>query len=158
MTKYACCFCGDTINADKYGVTSLFVMTHWDKDIPDQQDQQFFCHLTCLKKSLHKKTPFYLADIKDDSERLHFLLEQYLSDKINTNTFCDHFTDTYGLETESESLSALEQKLFRSLYEFTGRFSPYEEDLKLPNVYYNEQEIRDKATETAKLLGIVISH
>jgi hypothetical protein len=72
-----------------------------------------------------------------NSKALYYLLEQYLCDKINTDTFCDKFTTTYGLETEYEKLSTEEHQLFSNLWDFTKRFSPYEEDLKLPNVYYN---------------------
>ena len=89
----------------------------------------------------------------NNPKELYVLLDQYLNKKIDSNTFCDEFTYIYALKTDYEKLSAKEHELFKSLCDFTKRFSPYEEDLKLPNVYYNEKDIQEKAEEIAKLLN-----
>lgn len=37
----------------------------------------------------------------------------------------------------------------------TSRFSPFEEDLKIPNAFYSEQEVRIKAEEVASALNLI---
>lgn len=63
--NYQCCFCGKSIKSNKHDVTQLLATSNWDKEISKQQDQQFFCHIMCLKARLHEKTPLYLLDIDD---------------------------------------------------------------------------------------------
>ncbi len=86
-------------------------------------------------------------------EKLYYLLTEYQKGKYDTNTFCDQFTFIYNTEADYNMLSEAENKLFSELSIITARFSPYEEDLKLPNVYYSEQEVKFKVEEVVvKLL------
>jgi hypothetical protein len=78
-------------------------------------------------------------------EKLYFLLVEYLKGNYSTKDFADWFTNIFNLEMDYSLLSKDEYKYFKELEEMTGRFSPYEEDLKLPNVFFNEQEILEKA-------------
>ncbi len=80
-------------------------------------------------------------------EKLYYLLEQYYLNKYSTEIFTDDFTITYNLETDYESLTENENKLLGDLCTITSRFSPYEEDLKIANVYYSERQVKDKATK-----------
>lgn len=66
MSEYQCCFCAKKISSGIGGVTALIVVGNWDKDPEMQQEQQLFCHLECLKKSLDVKTPLYILDILED--------------------------------------------------------------------------------------------
>ena len=68
-------------------------------------------------------------------EKLYYLLKEFKKGRYDTSAFCDQFTITYDTEVDYETLSALENKLFGELSVITARFSPYEEDLKIPNVY-----------------------
>ena len=56
MNKYECCFCGKTIDTK---VISLVAIFNWEKEEEEEKSQQWFCHLECLKKTLHK--PGYLV-------------------------------------------------------------------------------------------------
>lgn len=53
----------------------------------------------------------------------------------------------YDTEVDYSTLSNLENELFNELSIITARFSPYEDDLKIPNVYYSEQDVKSKVEE-----------
>lgn len=61
--NYQCCFCGNRIETDD--VTGLIDVSNWEKDKNEQQEQQLFCHMECLKEKLSAKTPLYIADLTD---------------------------------------------------------------------------------------------
>lgn len=63
--NFQCCFCGEGIESDVINVTSLIVISNWDKNQDVQQEQQLFCHIECLKSKLCKGVPLYIADIID---------------------------------------------------------------------------------------------
>lgn len=63
--EYQCCFCGDKINSGNIDITSIIIISNWDKDKNMQQEQQLFCHIECLKKHLSKNTHIYISDIFD---------------------------------------------------------------------------------------------
>lgn len=63
--KYQCCFCGNTIENDGLGITGLIVVLNWDKGRTDQQEQQLFCHMDCLKERMNPQIPLYIADVID---------------------------------------------------------------------------------------------
>ena len=63
--NYQCCFCGKSIEVTKFDITSILVTSNWDKNINKQQEQQFFCHMKCLKLKFHHDTPLYLLDLVD---------------------------------------------------------------------------------------------
>jgi hypothetical protein len=52
-----------------------------------------------------------------------------------------------------DTLSKVENELFNDLSTITARFSPYDEDLKMPNVYYSEQEVKTKVDEVLNRLS-----
>ncbi|MCT4686380.1 hypothetical protein [Vallitalea sp.] len=63
--KYQCCFCGKEIKSNHIDITSLVVISNWDKTIDNQQEQQLFCHMNCLKDKVNKEVPLYIAEIVD---------------------------------------------------------------------------------------------
>ena len=67
--SYQCCFCWKNIKSNNRDVTSLLVITNWDKDENLQKEQQLFCHLSCLKNSLDEKTPLYLVGPGGDNRQ-----------------------------------------------------------------------------------------
>ncbi|WP_196595369.1 colicin immunity domain-containing protein [Pectinatus frisingensis] len=85
-------------------------------------------------------------------EKIYYLITQYKKGKYDTNTFCDQFTVIYDTEVDYDTLSKIENRLFYELSTITSRFSPYEEDLKIPNIYYGEQEVRSKVDEVMNKL------
>ena len=90
---------------------------------------------------------------EDYSKKLYQLLMDYLAKKIDTETFSDDFTIIYDLHVDYDTLSAEEQKLFGELSEITSRFSPFEEDLKEFDCYFNETDIERKAKAVLKALS-----
>ena len=46
--------------------------------------------------------------------------------------------------------------MFNELNKYTSRFSPFEEDLKLPNVFYDEKAIKEQIDIALKDLEIDI--
>ncbi|BCJ93588.1 hypothetical protein acsn021_11570 [Anaerocolumna cellulosilytica] len=83
--------------------------------------------------------------------KLYYLIEHYLLGDYDTETFCEEFTDSINLELD-DTVNNFKLRLFKELSEITCRFSPYEEELKLGNVYFNENQVRSKVIEiNAKL-------
>lgn len=80
-------------------------------------------------------------------EKLFYLLEQYYLNKYSTKIFADEFTVTYDLETDYDLLTEKENKFLGDLCIIAARFSSDEEDLKIPNVYYSEKQVKEKAIE-----------
>ena len=60
--RYQCCFCGNKI---EFNITALLLITNYDKEPNEQQEQQFFCHLNCFKKRIDRSTPLYLLDLEE---------------------------------------------------------------------------------------------
>ena len=60
MNKYQCIFCGKLIkNSEK--VTSLLITTNWQNEC-EQENQQVFCHLECLKNKCHACENIYVDE------------------------------------------------------------------------------------------------
>jgi hypothetical protein len=88
------------------------------------------------------------------NQKLYYLLNKYLTGEYDTNTFCDLFSDTFNLELDN-SISILEEQIFEELMRVTSRFSPFEEDLRIPNAFYNEHEVKSKAEEILNKLNLL---
>lgn len=89
----------------------------------------------------------------DYSKKLYQLIQDYLNKQIDTETFSNDFTVIYNLHVDYDSLSTKELKLFGELSEITSRFSPFEEDLKKYNCYFNANDVEKKAKEVLKELS-----
>jgi len=59
MNEFQCIFCGQPINKDEEKVTSLLITTNWEKE-EEQEDQQVFCHLKCLKERCYQPENIYV--------------------------------------------------------------------------------------------------
>ena len=57
--EYICCFCDKSIESDNIDVCSVIVITNWDKNDEQHDEQQFFCHFNCFKNKLHNNIPLY---------------------------------------------------------------------------------------------------
>ena len=87
-------------------------------------------------------------------EKLFYLIREYNIGNYETEIFCDEYTQIFNVELDYDTLSEAEYDLLEGLSEFTARFSPFGEDLKIPNVYYDEKQVRAKASEVATKLNI----
>jgi hypothetical protein len=90
---------------------------------------------------------------RKDKRRIYYLINMYLSEKVDETTFCNEFYYSYDLELDYRSLTEEEHKAFSELGEVAGRFSEFGEDhKKLPGVYYTKKELRQKTLETKEKL------
>lgn len=70
--------------------------------------------------------------------------------------FCDEFTVQYDIETDYSTLNNKEHQCFSELSEITARFSYDVEDLKIPNLYFDEKQVKAKVNEVAEKLSIIV--
>ena len=89
-------------------------------------------------------------------EQLYYLIKHVKLGNYDINTFCDMFTNLVNLEMWKEEFTEKETAVFNELNKYTSRFSPFEEDLKLPNVFYDEKAIKDQIDKALKELEIDI--
>ena len=87
-----------------------------------------------------------------EREQLWYLIDGLIKDSYDIQSFCSEFTRIYDLETDYEVLSADENREFGDLCEIAGRFSNDTEDLKRPNVYFSENDIKQKVQYIVKVL------
>lgn len=88
-----------------------------------------------------------------EKEQLYYLINGVLNGSYQVKTFCNEFTRVYDLEIDYDELSELENDEFGDLCEMAGRFSDDEEELKIPNMYYSEEDILNKAKYVKQVLG-----
>ena len=75
-------------------------------------------------------------------QELYYLLNAFKRGEYEISTFCKVFEDIFYPDVPKSELSVYELEKFEDMAKIIVRFTPYEEDLKLPNVYYNEEEVR----------------
>lgn len=61
--RFACCFCGNTIEPTSPDVGSLLYMTNRDKVKELQHEQEMFCHASCLANGLHPSAKLYVLSL-----------------------------------------------------------------------------------------------
>ncbi|EAE9739205.1 hypothetical protein CC244_13660 [Listeria monocytogenes] len=59
----------------------------------------------------------------------------------------------FDLEIGYDELSKDEYTILGNVSDMAARFSDSEEDLKLPNVYYSEKQIREEVTRSLEALA-----
>ena len=93
---------------------------------------------------------------KNDKERLYWLINNFLNDKISAKEFCDEFYASYDLEIDFDTLTELEKVIFAELGNTTGRFSEYEEDIKkYPNTYFSRNQLKNQLTFIQKIFDSI---
>lgn len=89
-------------------------------------------------------------------EQLYFLLNGMDNGEIEINTFINQFIKIFDLEIDYDELSKDEYTILGNVSDMAARFSDSEEDLKLPNVYYSEKQIREEVTRSLEALAWII--
>jgi hypothetical protein len=87
-------------------------------------------------------------------EKIYYLIREFKKGNYDINIFCDEVTNVYNLELNFNDLSELEKKYFSELIILTSRYSPYENDLKIPNAFFNDSQVRVKVDEIIEKLHI----
>lgn len=85
-------------------------------------------------------------------EQLYFLINGLLNNEYNIKDFCDEFSRIFNLEIDYDDLSEQEYDYFSNLSSIAARFSDDEEDLKLPNVFFDENQIIEETKKVKKIL------
>lgn len=89
-------------------------------------------------------------------EQLYFLLNGLDNGEIEINTFINQFIKIFDLEIDYDELSKDEYTILGNVSDMAARFSDSEEDLKLPNVYYSEKQVREEVTRSLEALAWII--
>lgn len=85
-------------------------------------------------------------------EQLYYLLNGLNHREIEINNFTNQFMKIFDLEIDFDELSKKEYIVLGNVSDMAARFSDDAEDLKLPNVYYSEKQIRDEVSQALKEL------
>lgn len=83
-------------------------------------------------------------------EQLWYLIHGVLDGSYEIKTFCDEFYRIYNFETDKAELTEQEKSEFEEMFEMVARFSDFEEDLKIPNMYFSAEEILTKVRNILK--------
>lgn len=90
---------------------------------------------------------------KNDKRRLYWLVDEYISNRINESVFCDEYYFSYNMEINQADLLDYEKDQFESISKIASRFSEFEEDHKLDaKAFSSSQELREKILEAKKVL------
>lgn len=87
-----------------------------------------------------------------EKEELWYLINGLLVGSYTIKTFCSEYTRIYNLEVDYDGLTADENKEFGDLCEMAERFSDDLDELKIPHMYFSENEIMDKAKKIKEKL------
>lgn len=90
--------------------------------------------------------------MQTEKEQLYTLLTELKSNKIDINQFTNKFLKIFDLEIDYDELTQEEYRLMGEVSDMSARFSDSSEDLKLPNVYYSEDQIRAEVDKVLKVL------
>lgn len=95
----------------------------------------------------------YLMTVK---EQLYYLIQRVKMGEYEVATFCDLYTNLVNLEMWKEEFTDLETTVFKELNKYTCRFSQYEEDLKIPNAFFDEDTVKKQIDIAIMKLDIKI--
>lgn len=87
-------------------------------------------------------------------EKLYYLLEHVIIGEYDMLTFANIYTNIINLELNVSEFTVLELDVFTELNKYTSRFSPYVEDLKFNNVFYDEKILRQQINVAMKKLKL----
>jgi hypothetical protein len=64
--RYRCCFCDQMIESTRINPCDLNILINYDKPKDEQDNQTFWCHIECFRKSLHENIrKMLVVDILD---------------------------------------------------------------------------------------------
>jgi hypothetical protein len=85
--------------------------------------------------------------------RLRRLVAEFRSGKLDAESFCPRFENTYNLELDKRTLSRDEAEAFAALFEQVIWYSPFpDERRQIPN-YRSEEDIARAVELAAQRLG-----
>lgn len=87
-----------------------------------------------------------------EKEQLYYLLEHVSAGDYDINTFCDLFTTIFNIDIDKTTLTELELSVFSKLEGYTCRYTSNDEDLRIPNAYFDEERIKEQVEIAIKKL------
>lgn len=84
-------------------------------------------------------------------KKLWYLINGVVDGSYEVKIFCDEFYRIYNFETDKTQLTDKEKSEFEELFCMVARFSEFEEDLKIPNVYFSKEEVLAKAKKVQNM-------
>ena len=80
----------------------------------------------------------------NEKQQLWYLMDGLLNDSYKIKIFCSEFSRIYDLEIDYDVLSQEENVEFSDLCDMCSRFSDDVDELQIPNMYFSEEQIRNK--------------
>lgn len=91
---------------------------------------------------------------KNDKRRLMWLVDEFLSNRISANVFCDEFYYCFDLELDRGILSDCEYSIWLELSRVTDRFTSFKEDIAdYPGVFFTEPQLRAQVEDSRKRIS-----
>jgi len=95
----------------------------------------------------------------DYIRRVYHLIEQYISEQISDDTFCDEFYYCYELNIDHSTLASLEREAFAAIGDIAERFTNINDDRKPETVATsNSAQLRKAVKEASEALNIRRNH
>ena len=90
-----------------------------------------------------------------DKDELLSMINMLLERRCSVDGFCEAFVLKYALNTDYSKLIDEEKAAFSDLFSKAKRYSPYVEDLRIPNMYYSDDEIIEEAQKCRQSLAAI---
>ena len=90
----------------------------------------------------------------NEKQQLWYLINGLLDGSYEIKIFCSEFSRIYDLEVDYDELSQQENIEFGDLCDMCSRFSDSADELQIPNMYFSEEQVRNKV----KYISDKISH
>ena len=90
-----------------------------------------------------------------DRDELLSMINMLLERKCSVHGFCDAFVLKYAVNTDYSKLTDEDHSAFFDLFSKAERYSPYVEDLRIPNMYYSDDEIIEEAQKCRQRLAAI---
>ena len=86
-------------------------------------------------------------------EKLLYLIKHYQNGEYSTNDFCNLYTNTFNLETESDEFTDDEWERFEQFMRIASRYSPHDEDfINCPNAYNDTETVNNALSKLCECL------
>lgn len=92
----------------------------------------------------------------NEKQQLWYLMDGLLNASYQIKTFCSEFSRIYDLEVDYEELSQEEKEEFGDLCDMCSRFSDNVNELQIPNMYFSEEQVRNKVKDISEKISRTI--
>jgi hypothetical protein len=86
-------------------------------------------------------------------EQLWYLIHGLHDGTYDIRSFCDEFVRIYDLELDYNNLSIYEYREMSELCQMASRFTDDKNELRIPNLYYSESQIKQKVDHIIRTIS-----